>query len=289
MYSNTGYLNGADTEIEDTAHPLTISGCGIYRLVHQNAITTIRPSGRKDYQLLYISEGKACFHSEGKETELPAGYMALYRPGEKQHYSYYAKDNPEVCWIHFSGFESCGILDKIGFLGNHFLYCGTSSHYLEAFRRIILELQLKRPCFEELVGLYLRQLLTEVHRSQINSITCKCPHQKEMEAAVHYFNETFSQNISIEEYAKNQHMSICWFIRSFKRYMNMTPMQYITSIRINKAKELLKNSDYNIQEISNLSGYENSLYFSRIFKKYTGFSPSEYRKQPNEWANAPSS
>ncbi len=74
-------------------------------------------------------------------------------------------------------------------------------------------------------------------------------------------------------------MSVSWFIRSFRHYMGMTPMQYITSIRINKARELLKNTDYSIQEISALSGYENPLYFSRIFHKQTGYSPSRYRRE----------
>jgi AraC-like DNA-binding protein len=101
---------------------------------------------------------------------------------------------------------------------------------------------------------------------------------RELEATVHYFNESFAKDICIEEYAKNQHMSVCWFIRSFKRYMGVTPMQYITSIRINKAKELLKNTNYSIQEISGLVGYENPLYFSRIFRKQIGCSPSGYRK-----------
>ena len=100
-----------------------------------------------------------------------------------------------------------------------------------------------------------------------------------MEDTIHYFNEAFSQEISIEEYAKNQHMSVCWFIRCFKRYMGMTPLQYITSIRSNNAKDLLKNTDFTIQEIGSLVGYENPLYLSRIFRKQTGRSPSCYRKE----------
>ena len=59
----------------------------------------------------------------------------------------------------------------------------------------------------------------------------------------------------------------------------MTPMQYITAIRINTARELLKNTDYSIQEVSALSGYDNPLYFSRIFRRHTGYSPSRYRQE----------
>lgn len=279
MYSNTGYLNGTDIEIEDTQHALSVLSCGIYRLRHHPVMPTLRPKGRKDYQLLYISSGKACFNLNDEHMELSAGFMVLYRPGESQEYYYYAKDAPEVYWVHFSGYEAGQILDKIGFLDTHTLFCGIAFHYLELFRQMILELQLKRPCFEELLCCCLKQLFTQIHRNQLEYSVEKYRNLKHIETAVYYFNEFFTQNISIEEYAANQHISVCWFIRSFKHHMGMTPMQYITSIRINKAKELLKNTSYSIQEISALSGYENPLYFSRIFHKQTGMSPSAYRKE----------
>ena len=70
-----------------------------------------------------------------------------------------------------------------------------------------------------------------------------------------------------------------WFIQNFKQYTNSTPAQYLLSLRIHNAKVLLESTNYNVTEISNIIGYENPLYFSRIFKKQTGFSPSEYRKK----------
>ena len=56
-------------------------------------------------------------------------------------------------------------------------------------------------------------------------------------------------------------------------------MQYVLSLRITNAENLLETTEYNIAEISNIVGYENPLYFSRIFKKQKGLSPSEYRKR----------
>lgn len=279
MYSNSGYLHDADIEIEDTVHPLSVASCGVYRLTHQPVMPTLRAKGRRDYQLLYICAGKALFCFEEEQVEIPAGRMVLYRPGERQQYYYYAKDAPEVYWVHFSGYEAPQILDKIGFSDRHVLLCGMSFHYPELFRQIILELQLKRPCFEELLCTYLQQILAMIRRNQLEISADKYRNLEDMEATVHYFNEFYMQDISVEEYAAGQHMSVSWFIRSFKQYMGLTPMQYITSIRINKAKELLKNTNCSIQEVSTLSGYENPLYFSRIFRKYTGFSPSRYRKE----------
>ena len=119
MYSNAGYLNDADIEIEDNAHALSVASCGVYRLTHQPVMPTLRPEGRRDYQLLYISSGRAFFCLDGEQQEIPAGYMVLYRPGESQQYYYYAKDAPEVYWVHFSGYEVPRILDKIGFENVH--------------------------------------------------------------------------------------------------------------------------------------------------------------------------
>ena len=73
-------------------------------------------------------------------------------------------------------------------------------------------------------------------------------------------------------------MSVSWFLRNFKQILKKSPMQYLLSIRINNAAVLLETTDYNINEISTIVGYDNPLYFSRLFRKQKGLSPSDYRK-----------
>ncbi len=100
--------------------------------------------------------------------------------------------------------------------------------------------------------------------------------------AIQYFHSHYNTEINIENYAVSRGMSISWFIRCFKQYTNTTPMQYLVSIRITNAQVLLETTNYNITEIGRIIGYENPLYFSRIFRKQKGISPSEYRKQFNK-------
>jgi len=98
-----------------------------------------------------------------------------------------------------------------------------------------------------------------------------------MELAIQYFNDNYNTEINIENYAASRGMSVSWFIRNFKQYTHTTPMQYIVSIRVTNAQMLLETTNYNVTEIGNIVGYDNPLYFSRIFKKQKGVSPSEYR------------
>ena len=74
-------------------------------------------------------------------------------------------------------------------------------------------------------------------------------------------------------------MSESWLIRCFRQRTGMTPQRYLTDIRLNQAKELLAASSLNVGEIAAVVGYENALYFSRIFRKYVGVSPREYRER----------
>ena len=99
-----------------------------------------------------------------------------------------------------------------------------------------------------------------------------------MDTAASYFNENYNRDINIEEYAVSRGMSVSWFIRNFKKFTGTTPMQFITSIRNTNAQMLLETTNYAVNEIAHIVGYDNPLYFSRLFHKQKGCSPSEYRK-----------
>lgn len=279
MYINTGYLHQIDIDLNDSSQPLIVESCGNYRLRSLPFMNTVRPLGRKDYQLLYIASGKIFCNSSGEKSEIPAGHMILYRPGVPQSYIYYKEDQPDVYWVHFTGSDVEALLAQYGIPENAFLlHTGTASEYPQTFLRIIHELQVRRPGFEPFIALLLQEIFAFIHRSIQEAPYANRRTQKEVEHALHFFNENYYKPIQIKDYAAARHMSTCWFIRIFQQYTGMSPMQYIISIRIAKAQSLLESTDYNINEISAIVGYENPLYFSRIFKKVTGKAPALYRR-----------
>lgn len=279
MYANAGYLNNTDVDYEDLGAPLIVKSCGVYRLAGRAVFNTCRPHGRKDYQLIYVASGRIVVNYDGVTEVVSAGHMLLYRPGIAQDYTYHAEDRPEVYWIHFTGSDVEAVMEKNGFgAETHMVHAGSSPEYQQLFLRIIRELQVPGIRREELVLLLFEQILLLMYRSLQEESGSNHRIREEAEHAVHFFNENLRSPISIQEYAASRHMSTCWFIRSFRQYIGMSPMQYITSMRIAKARWLLENTSCNINEVSDLVGYENPLYFSRIFKKQTGVSPANYRK-----------
>ena len=162
----------------------------------------------------------------------------------------------------------------------HNFFVGSSLEYERLFKKIISELQQTPDNYKEMLTTLMFQLLITIHRQLSKERVLKNEYlDNEMDMATQYFNDNYNTEISIEEYATSRGMSISWFIRNFKQYTGTTPMQYITSIRITNAQMLLETTKYTITEIGRIVGYDNPLYFSRIFHKQTGFSPSEYRKK----------
>lgn len=135
-----------------------------------------------------------------------------------------------------------------------------------------------RPMYEDVLSSALNHLFILISRNLEETRYNPCAVHDDIVNAVFYFNENYSQPISIEEYAGQHHFSTAWFTRGFKQYTGVTPAQYIQSLRMTNAQYLLEQSAHNVSEVANIVGYDNPLYFSRLFKKHFGISPAQYRK-----------
>ena len=284
MYVNSGYLTNSRTPIKDKSRPLIVTSCGTYRLKNTKKLPTWRPKGRLDYQLLYIVSGKGHFYFKGEDRVVYAGRMVLIQPRQEQRYDYYGEDKPEVYWVHFTGSDVKNILRRYQIpMDDPIFYSGASSTYAYLFKEMIHELQTCRTGYEELLTMYLKQIFLLVQRTrQEERSTVSTYIQEEMEYARRYFNEHYNEPISIQEYAESRNMSVCWFQRNFKQIVKHTPMQYLLTIRVNNAASLLETTNYGLAEIATIVGYEDPLYFSRLFRKIKGVSPRDYRKLVQE-------
>lgn len=107
----------------------------------------------------------------------------------------------------------------------------------------------------------------------------KSKNQKIIERVREIINSDCDKDISLESVAENVCLSPAYLSSLFSKEMSTTFKDYLILTRINRARELLKDVNLKIYEVSEKSGYTDSHYFSQIFKKYTGMTPIQYRNQ----------
>jgi two-component system response regulator YesN len=98
--------------------------------------------------------------------------------------------------------------------------------------------------------------------------------------AVDYVNRHFtSDTLTMQEVAAHINMSPAYFSRAFKEEMGIAFVHYLTRLRIEKAKHMLENPDCKTTDIATAIGYADYPHFAKVFKKYCGITPTEYRKR----------
>lgn len=96
--------------------------------------------------------------------------------------------------------------------------------------------------------------------------------------AIDYLKDNYNQKLTNTELLSIANLSPYYFIRLFKKETGKTPHEYLVHLKIEKAKELLSHSSYSITEICFLCGFTEHSHFSKVFKKLTGDTPLNYRK-----------
>lgn len=103
-----------------------------------------------------------------------------------------------------------------------------------------------------------------------------------IEPAIRYIDNHFTEPIRLEQLAGLCFISPNYFHKLFTSTLGITPVSYITSLRMNSALQLLIGNKYNIKEIGYRLGYNDDAYFSRAFRKFYGLTPGEYKKRRTE-------
>ena len=231
-----------------------------------------RPHGREDWLLFYVAKESETFFLD-KTVTAEAGSFIIFAPGEKQHHVYNGNATAEFYYVHFQ----CDALPEGITLETSRVYSLTfRKQFASIFEEIIEETLSKRPNYEILCISRLLYILSSIQReaTEKNSSINKDWHG--VARAIQHMNRYCDQNLKLEDYASMCHMSKYHFLRVFKSVTGITPLEYRSRIRIDHAKELLKNSNYSVSEISESLGFSSLAYFSAAFKKSTGLSPTEY-------------
>ncbi len=256
---------------------LTVNSCGCQKLYDMD-IGSYRPDGRVDYHILYIYEG-SCYVTINNETTIaPAGTVIIFLPFQKQDYKFFKKDKSISYFIHFTGTACEKLMEEMKLDEQNIFHLGKSLHLQKLFNLLIDEFHQKQKYSKyRLQGLLLEILSLIARKNSIMPFGDPVK-RKKLNEACSFMYSNFSKDYSISYYAQMCNLSDSRFSHLFTEMVSVSPKQYLINIRIEAAKELLVNSDLTILQISEAVGILDQNYFSRIFKKQTGVSPTKYRK-----------
>ncbi|MFD0712218.1 response regulator [Paenibacillus sp. GCM10027626] len=130
----------------------------------------------------------------------------------------------------------------------------------------------------------LLSLINELINQCLQSVEGRKSRDVLMMAAKDYIDKRLADNLSVEEVADYLRISSGYFSLLFKQHFGMTYVEYLTKLRMETAKSLLVTSDRYIAQIGEMVGYVERRYFTKVFLKYTGMTPSEYRESNREAA-----
>ncbi len=256
---------------------LRVNVCGVssYSL---GDYTTVREQGRHDYQLMYIRAGKVEAVINGESHTVRAGNVILYHPHEPQKYTYKKSDKYECIWVHFSGASVEKMLKDLNISDKRIFKIVDTAAFEEIINCILPEHRLNRTGNEYSAAAYVIQLLVNIARNKSQDIKELSTSRQKVEKVLMEMERNYTEVFPLEEYAKQSNLSPCRFSHIFSEIVGMSPHRYMIFLRLKKAKQLLRQTNSSVKEIAELSGFGNPMYFSRIFKKYIGCTPLQYRK-----------
>jgi len=252
----------------DCTSYLQINDCGMVAFRNKTAGIS-RPRGRSDYQLIYVESGQFEVEYNGVNHHLKQGFV-LYPPNISQKYIDYV--GTKRIWVHFTGYN----IDEI--MKDAHLDCGVYSvSHSPIIQNLLLQLiaeynQTKAVSSANGLLLYILYMLGK----QINNSTTVNDY---LQNAITYITANYNTEIHIKELATACNLSQSHFMYLFKEELGMTPLEYQRTLRIKDTMSALISSKQSIAEIAAQVGYQDPLYFSRVFKKLVGVSPREYRNQ----------
>lgn len=274
---------------EKAQHGSAIFPFNVYENLFVYENNTFLPHWHDEFEMIYLENGLANFSIDGSLYKLVPGQFLFVNCGSI--HSGQAVDNPEAYAIVFH--LRMLFSDEVDICKNKYLIPLQNRKVLvssfiqdenvkEDICEIIKYFKQKDYGYELMIKGLLFKIIFRLFN---NNYVKKDLHDKDfgfklekIKTVLDYINSNYSTPLKIEELSKMANLSKFYFCRLFKEITHLTPVDYINKFRIERAVEFIKNTDMSISDIAFEVGFNNISYFIKIFKRYIGVTPLQYKK-----------
>lgn len=241
-------------------------------------------------EILYCVGGKGAVWIEDKEYPLQKGDIAIFNPYVANSSSNKNEEGFEFFFLGINDFcyppFPCNTLMPED---SPVFSAGPYEKQLQFyFQELLSETSQSESVYMPVVSALANVIVLQVLRiHQLNSMVEK----KESDALNYsrsikeYIDKNYNKNINLDTLSEASFISKSYISHQFKKHMGQSPIDYLIKKRMEIARNLLVNTNYSVAEVAQKIGYDNPLYFSALFKKQVGLSPSVYRKSYTQGEN----
>lgn len=239
------------------------------------------PALRDHYLIHYVASGQGLYCCQKRQYYLGQGDLFLISPSQVVNYRADNDDPWEYYWVGFNGTEAKRLLNYTGFSSEHPVIRPPESEKIRDSLLHIYRSGGNTPAADaDMVG-YLYLFLAQLIRAN-GDRSFAYGTREYLPQALRYIQRNYANDIGVNDLARFSGVSRSQLYRAFMASFGLSPHDYLQKYRINEACSLLRRRDFTIAEVAGSVGFSDPLYFSRIFKKLKGLSPSDYQRREEE-------
>lgn len=258
--------------------PIYVVGIGF----KQDQYNIVRKDGFHSYQILYCTAGSGIFIADGKEYKIGVGDAFFFRPNIPHEYRP-AKRPWKTKWITYSGNSAEGIADYLGLddtavfsLPNLTEFDLLTKSLSDVFKSNKADKEIKSSCI-----LYKMLIKIGGYRNNLPQNGGMTQNEKfqKLNPVIELMKNKYNEDLSLEAMAAEIGVTANHLCRLFNQVYGVTPLKYLTQLRLNEAKNFLSsNSEIKIKDIAEAIGFNDASYFCSVFKKSEGMTAEEFRR-----------
>lgn len=236
----------------------------------------VRTGGFPNNQILYCTKGSGTLIADGQRIAIPPR-TAFFLPSDHPHEYYPEEDIWDVHWVVPSGFAHEEILKHLGLTGLRVFALKEINALEHIFRKMHEALRADSVFGNYRASGYLYEFLMEFYGLISEKGTTATPNPA-LSRAVDYINFNYARRISMDQLCAASGVTKQHLCMLFRTTLGVRPTEHITKRRIQAAKELLVSSKKNTEEIALATGFCSSSYFCKMFRRYEGMTPQEFKR-----------
>ena len=253
----------------------------VYTLFYQEKDRGFRFSGERHafWELTYVDKAKIITEVDGHRFELKQGDALFYRPG--QFHTQFTETGVAASFVTIT-FSM--VMQDEAQISNRVFHL--TREQADILKRILDEKDHPAHYSDDLILCYLKELIITLIRSGLavnpvktleNHLRVNVEHDI-INRVITFVQTNLDQKITVADLAAEVHISPAYLSVLFKRRQGMTLIEYITTVKLEKSKDLIRAGQKNLTEIATELGFSSVHYFSRLFKNKYLISPSEYSR-----------